>query len=415
MATETFITNPGIADRVEADVSGFQEYGYTFQRTLDQPDICGILKCTHSCTFTLEDILHSYHLWVDVHEKQLQPSVGPFIRTLVRITQGSPHVLKVVLNFDWKEDVNEDGKDVSMKIAHQIHMLVRNSMGAALFLSNLLIVLPEYVKVDDVKLAMEENVHVNYPSIHLIEQRDIIGGGQVRVQETHVEGEARKPITVEDYLNRKDDRISARISVLTRMCTVRYTPILYYLAIALKNDDCSKSTRMSKTISPPIVKSDPYILACVDKPANLFRIIMLSRDYDIVHRLIIVVRDETKQKRLATETDKFVKGLKDESNPKVMTIEETCWLFKEKCERGVVAIDLHEEALTLDKDSDDWKSALDTLHNAKAIIWGFESDGIPSTIDDLATDYVQIQTRTSLNLVAAMSVVLHRRWMDTNN
>ncbi|GFH57096.1 hypothetical protein CTEN210_13572 [Chaetoceros tenuissimus] len=413
MCTETFITNPGIADRVEADVSGFQEYEYTFQRTPDKTtEICGILKCTHSSTFTLQDILNTNHLWVDVHDQKLQPSVGPFIRTLVRITQGSPHVLKVVLNFDWKEDVTGDPKDVSRKIAHQIHMLVRNSMGAALFLSSLLIVLPEFVKVADVQLAM------NYPSIQLMEHSERINESEAKVRETPIEGESREPITVENYLDRKDDRVSARISVLTRMCTVRYTPILYYLALALKNEEYLPSTGMNKTTSQSIAKSDPYILACVDKPANLFRIIMLARDYDIVHRLVIVVRDEAKQKRLTTETDKFIKGLNDisiESMPKVLTIEETWLLFKKECEGSVVAVDLHEDALTLDQDSDDRKSALETLHHAKAIIWGFESDGIPSTIDDLATDYVQIQTRTSLNLVAAMSVVLHRRWMDAND
>lgn len=76
--------------------------------------------------------------------------------------------------------------------------------------------------------------------------------------------------------------------------------------------------------------------------------------------------------------------------PKVLTIEETCLLIKKEYGSGVVAVNLHEDALTLHEDNVEGKD----FAKCKVIIWGFESDGISS------------------NLVPAMVVVLHRRWIE---
>jgi len=58
-------------------------------------------------------------------------------------------------------------------------------------------------------------------------------------------------------------------------------------------------------------------------------------------------------------------------------------------------------------DDDDDQRFLDT---ANVIVWGFESDGIPSIIDKHITEYVQVQSRTSVNVIAAVSILLHVAW-----
>ena len=229
------------------------------------------------------------------------------------------------------------------------------------------------------------------------------------------EGRPSPPICIDNYISFDGSGdVSARVLVQTRMCTVRLTPILYYLARALRNE-CQVTPRYE---NKPVVQMQdqstplPLILACVDKVANLFRIIMLARDYKAQHKLVIVVRDERIQTRLTAEMTKFIAGLdptddRRDEIPRIETINGTVALLEKECSGEIVAVDLHPDALTLDEMND---GALSALRSAGAVIWGFEKDGIPDAIDEMAECYVQVRCRSSLNLVAAMSVVLHRGW-----
>ena len=115
---------------------------------------------------------------------------------------------------------------------------------------------------------------------------------------------------------------------------------------------------------------------------------------------------------------KFIAGLDPTDDcgdgiPRIETIEDIVVLLRRECSGAIVAVDLHADALTLDEPSDDQgvdMSALSALQSAGAVILGFEKDGIPGAIDSMADCYVQVRCRSSLNLVAAMSVVLHRAW-----
>ena len=78
-----------------------------------------------------------------------------------------------------------------------------------------------------------------------------------------------------------------------------------------------------------------------------------------------------------------------------------------------MAVDLHPNALTLDADGVDVDTiqdpmmALNLLTSCDVLIWGFEKDGIPAKLDVLSNEYVQVRCRSSLNIVAAMSIVMH--------
>ena len=83
---------------------------------------------------------------------------------------------------------------------------------------------------------------------------------------------------------------------------------------------------------------------------------------------------------------------------------------------SIVGIDLHPDALTLHGDyvpsnpptptNQTIPPALQTMRNADAIVFGYESTGIPETIADKLNGWVQIPSRSSINVVAAMSIVL---------
>lgn len=434
-AMETKITNPGIADRLEKDIGGFERYGFSFDsstRTFRAPPPPATSDAGGTCTCQVQH----QHLWVTIPAPALVPSVGPFLRTLVRISDGiDPQTLRVVVSFCWsEEDVDDQEGDVdaaaAARIAHHVHMIVRNSMSAALFLTSLSILLPCNVSVNQVRDAMDQNDDVNYPSVSLVDRVD----GQQNVDDVDSacgaaatananEGRPSPPVRIYDHVSFDDNgNVSARVLIQTRMCTVRLTPILYHLARALRNE-CNLVTSLGNSAVSAAQMNDnsihiPLILACVDKVANLFRIIMLARDYKSQHRLLLVVRDERIRTRLEAEMQKFIAGLDPTDDcgdgiPRIETIEDTVVLLRHECSGEIVAVDLHADALTLDEPSNNQgvdMSALSAVQSAGAVIWGFEKDGIPSAIDSMAGCYVQVRCRSSLNLVAAMSVVLHRAW-----
>ena len=421
---ETKITNPGIADRLEKDVAGFEQYGFSFDATTKvfrAPPPQASSRSSQSSPASCSN--NHQHLWVTIPKPALVASVGPFLRTLVRISDGvDPQTLRVVVSFCWSEDGDGDGgiASAAARIAHHVHMIVRNSMSAALFLTSLSILLPENMPVCQVRDAMRENEDVNYPTIALLERRTEDNNCDKKLLDgNHLadakEGLPSPPVCIDDYISFDGSGdVSARVLVQTRMCTVRLTPILYYLARALRNE-CQVTPRYE---NKPVVQMQdqstplPLILACVDKVANLFRIIMLARDYKAQHKLVIVVRDERIQTRLTAEMTKFIAGLdptddRRDEIPRIETINGTVALLEKECSGEIVAVDLHPDALTLDEMND---GALSALRSAGAVIWGFEKDGIPDVIDSMAECYVQVRCRSSLNLVAAMSVVLHRGW-----
>ena len=416
---ETKITNPGIADRLEKDVAGFERYGFSFDastKVFRAPPPQASLRSSQSSPTSCS--IHQQHLWVTIPKAALVASVGPFLRTLVRISDGvDPQTLRAVVSFCWSEDGDgdDDIASAAARIAHHVHMIVRNSMSAALFLTSLSILLPNNMPICRVRDAMRENEDVNYPTIALLERRVEDNNCDENHLADATEGRPSPPVCINDYVSFDgSDDVSARVLVQTRMCTVRLTPILYYLARALRKE-CQVTTRdENKPVAQIQDQSTPLplILACVDKVANLFRIIMLARDYKAQHNLIIVVRDDRIQARLTAEMTKFIAGLDPADDcgdgmPRIVTINGAVALLEKECSGEIVAVDLHPDALTLDETND---GALLALRSAGAVIWGFEKDGIPDAIDEMAECYVQVRCRSSLNLVAAMSVVLHRGW-----
>jgi hypothetical protein len=78
---------------------------------------------------------------------------------------------------------------------------------------------------------------------------------------------------------------------------------------------------------------------------------------------------------------------------------------------SIVGIDLHPSALTLDGYYRDTtvpiSAALHMVRNADAIIFGYESTGIPKVLADSLNGWVQIPSRSSINVVSAMSIILN--------
>jgi len=76
---------------------------------------------------------------------------------------------------------------------------------------------------------------------------------------------------------------------------------------------------------------------------------------------------------------------------------------------SMVAIDLHPSALNLDggyRETGPISPALHMIRSADAIVFGYESTGIPKVLADSVNGWVQIPSRSSINVVSAMSIIL---------
>ena len=447
MTCSTRISNPGIADRLAKDVSSFPaSLGFEFRKDDDDN---GVFVASQRCadnnsTIVMPPAVASLQIYVA--DASLVNSVGPFLRTLVRLCVNpiDPRSLQVIVligNCKMKTQKNDDNDncDASSRfIAHEIHMMIRNSMMAALFLLNLHVVLPRGTSRVKVLEKMKDNDDgcYEYPSVHLHDsdgdpnqwkgnnkrQPFEIDLGLVQ-ESTKAPPKVDKPISPDCLKNGcfDPDKHYIALDVTTRMCTVRLTPILYQLSQRLLGNVVTTTSLLelhaAKETSNHHEENLPLIVICLEKPANLYRILMLVRDYggiSSIGKQLLLVCDSNSVNRFDAAAQKFVVqsflNITEEGKiinrgncfPKVVSIEDTPKYLSSVA--SVVGIDLHEDAKTLRGNANE---ALQILSSAGAIVFGFESDGIPPAIHQMVSQYVQAESRTSINIVAAISIFLH--------
>lgn len=409
----TRISNKGIADRLKKDVVCFEAYGFEYKQREEDALFVARMDRTEKPLASVE---------IQVKDASLVSSIGPFLRALVRLCVDpiDPRSLRasVVIHECRKQDKIRS-------IAHEIHMLIRNSMGAALFL-DLHITIPPGMAKEKILDKMKDNDDgcYEYPSVILHDSdygeqdgRDpfIIDLGLLQ-ESPNIPPIVTKPLSKE-ALYEFDPKVHyLSLHVTTRMCTVRLTPLIYHLSQRLlrNNNNVAEQSDLQNSQN----QSHPLIVVCLEKVSNLYRILMLMRDYGgvlSIGKQLVLVCD-------VHSVDRFDSAAKDfvtknflplyESNtfehdrksifPKVISIENAS--IELALLSRVVGIDLHEDAKTLVAYDN---TAISILASAQAIVFGFESDGIPEKVNQCIFQYVQVQSRTSINVVAAVAIFLH--------
>ncbi len=501
----TLLTNPGIIDRLETDVADYlHPFGFRIERisasgACDRNDGGGgrAAFLIPRRSRTLQPI---GTIRLRVEEERLLPTVGPLLRTCVRLSHPgmSPMRLRAVVDCDFvlgEAAVNDDGanskrrrrvrsngredyygdadngendenaeslKAVARRMAHHVHMLVRNSMGSALCI-DLVVVLPRYPVKERmpplsshlVESVMQNNPDACYPSVRLL---------------------ARAVIEDSNVVDCGGDGLD--LTVRTRMCTVRHSPTVFRWLYSLSwspFDYRSPSCREAICPLKPQMHGSgegkafvPIVVACIEKVANLHRVLMLSHYLDETHsdntgirngnnrfdkghflesslslsNVVVVLpnnaggdgrRDEVRLREFEDAVNNFhevVVGAdrgRDGSHRPTFAHEEHAagiisYMIKQRYtvspsssppstrSPSIVGIDLHPSALTLDGDYRDTtvpiSPAVHMVRNADAIIFGYESTGIPKVLADSLNGWVQIPSRSSINVVAAMSIIL---------
>lgn len=470
---ETIIANPGIAERIEQDIGCFCHYGFAFRRDESGNGILvSPLVLPHSSPFA--------RLQITVSDVSLVASIGPFLRTLVRLCVHPIHPQSLLATVVIKESIGSSGSSSSRRripvrkevtraegdvsaarsVAHAIHMLIRNSMGAALFLC-LKVVLPggndadgkTVARRDEVLEYMQQNDDgcYEYPSVELCDHDEYIPVQPTNGTSDKDSGRQPFPIDlglVEEFkgappsitnplhqncLAGYDPRCHfIDLAVSTRMCTVRLTPLLYDLSQRLLlslAEGNSGISNLDQCRLCNIVKRSTMLMICLEKVSNLYRVLMLVRDYskDLFReceddalaeqpQLIIICKSDDGARRFDAEAQKFIaknfvnhtQGNRTDRTiwtPRVLSVAQAVeFVAKEVDPSPVVGFDLDDDAITLSESNSDAKRLLTT---AGAVLLGYESDGIPKQLEEKLTHYIQIDSRTSINVVAAFSILCH--------
>ncbi len=517
----TILTNPGIIDRLEKDIADYlSSFGFSLKRHVGGESGCNnntdvrcnamlvVPRCPNSyykpstdemfwskgCTTkgsnaansaampslsSGADPLGTLHL--TIHDASLLVTVGPLLRTFLRLSP--PHIhpiqLRAVIHCKFTLDALEKIDKMSLeqrldhlkiqkelnarRMSHHLHMLVRNSMGSALCLK-LVVVMPWYwrrkltceeegvivnggssqynqtkvpISENAVQMAMRDNPDACYPTIQLVEQCNTNG-------------------MIEDpSSNKNDERSSAalHLHVRTRMCTVRCQPLLFRWIYSWQETTIHHTWKLMLQSKPHRMERIPLVVACIEKVGNLHRILMLLHDHDekcrntnrasgrslssklvIILPMIAIEKKNETRRNFDDAIDNFYKVVIGEEQgrqhedgnksmrPTLVYEDDAADMISElaiRCQSSsspqsrpqFVGIDMHPDALTLNGDyatATPISPALQAIRHADAILFGYESTGIPNTISEqlLLNRWVQIPSRSSINVVAAMSIVL---------
>jgi hypothetical protein len=518
----TILTNPGIIDRLEQDIADYlSSFGFSLKRHRGGETGCKnninvrcnamlvVPRCPNSfyepstvaifrnkgCAadgsnaansaamlplLSEADPLRTLHLII--HDASLLVTVGPLLRTFLRLSPPHMHPmrLRAVIHCKFTLDALEKIDKMSLeqrldhlnrqeemnarRLTHHLHMLVRNSMGSALCVK-LVVVMPCYwrrkftceeeavmvnggssqynqtkipISENAVLMAMRDNPDACYPTIQLVEQCNTNG-------------------MIEDPSSNKNDERSPaalHLHVRTRMCTVRCQPLLFRWISSWQGATIHHTWKLTMHSKPHRLERFPLVVACIEKVGNLHRILMLLHDHDEKNRrntnrtserslstkLVIILPTTAIKKKNETRRnfddaiDNFYNVVlgeeqgsqheyeKKSMQPTLVHEDDAADMISElaiRCQLSsspqsqpqFVGIDLHPDALTLYGDyatATPISPALQTIRQADAILFGYESTGIPNTISEqlLLNSWVQIPSRSSINVVAAMSIVL---------
>lgn len=404
----TVLTHTGITARLREDVTSYD--GFTLFEIREEGGVLVRESLPRRASYASPYVVT---IVIVVNDLDLIATIGPFVRTLVRLmTRVDARRIRVVVDLC--------GIPLHGRTRNVPHKLVRNSMGAALFL-DITVRLPSSAAPFSVD---ESGVRDTYPTIRVVRR---------------VEADASVPFR--PRLTQRCDRLGHEMGVLVprgtlrgfdpnrhyleftirgRMSTVCLTPVLFQLSNLLMttiddDEDSNEDSDDSCTISDGVGNARHVV--CVEKVPNLHRVMSLFDTYGRISDLIICTRPSLamrfaeivkndvrimREKRASSSTCDVV--------PPVWTIERAQRTLSEMRDTGstrIVEFDLHERAMTLCSSQRESVAARALRSARSCIIWGFESDGIPKSMtrdDDMR---IQIESRSSLNLVASLSIALH--------
>jgi hypothetical protein len=169
--------------------------------------------------------------------------------------------------------------------------------------------------------------------------------------------------------------------------TNKYSPVIYQFISYHKNNIIPIK---NKSYYNP---ENRIFIMCIEKISNIHRIHHLMEQYKIDNINICLPPKSN------DNYDGIIRNCLD-YKIKYYEFENILNLIKTNFYKNKIAVDLHKDAISLE-----YNKYVEEL-NDSIIIFGFELGGIPKEFSELCNLKVQINSRKSINVVAALSIIL---------
>ena len=132
---------------------------------------------------------------------------------------------------------------------------------------------------------------------------------------------------------------------------------------------------------------------CIEKISNIHRIHQLMEYYNI-DNIVICLPDQSQSNY------EGIVNYCNEYKIKYYDINNILNIIGKSNKKNILAVDIHKDAISLE-----YGKELKELDDS-IIVFGYELSGIPKVLLELATKFIQIESRKSINVVAVLSIIL---------
>jgi len=308
---------------------------------------------------------------INNYEKSYQ--MGSFIRTIVSLlTKIDPNKMMIIIDLS----SYKDSKNINIR--RIIDQLIYVSTSSVI-LTNVFLVLPNIILNNKLyKKQQRENVLAN--GITIIDS-EYLSNVLNKYTEFNISYKNNNHNIFKNFDSTKNYlSFEFEENVFTNM----YTPIIYQLS-------------SYSNINIPLIKSNKnqIFIMCIEKISNIHRIHHLIKYHNIDNIIVCLPeKNQSNYEGIVNYCNEYKIKYYDINN--ILNIIDKS---KNK-NQNIIAVDIHKDAISLE-----YNKPMHELDDS-IIIFGYELSGIPKVLLELATKYIQIESRKSINVVAVLSIIL---------
>jgi hypothetical protein len=323
---------------------------------------------------------------INNYEKCYQ--IGAFIRTIVALLT-KIHTNKIMIIIDMSSYNNIGNINIRRIIDKLIYVST-----SSVILTNVFLVLPNVVLNNKLFLKQKkQNLLANGITIIDIPYMNKLIDNYTEFDIT-LNGKKIKHNLFNKFNSTKNYiSVTYEENVFTNM----YSPIIYQLASynleTLQTLSTKKVSKLYDKVEESIQSNKRLFVMCIEKISNIHRIDQLM-EYYCLDNIIICLPPKSND-----NYEGIVKYCQ-EYDIKYYEYDQVLKIISESDYKNIVAVDMHKEAISIE-----YNKSIDEL-NDSILIFGYELSGIPKEFLELSKTYIQIESRKSVNVVAALSIIL---------
>ena len=322
---------------------------------------------------------------INNYEKCYQ--IGAFIRTIVALLT-KIHTNKIMIIIDMSSYNNIGNINIRRIIDKLIYVST-----SSVILTNVFLVLPNVVLNNKLFLKQKkQNLLANGITIIDIPNMNKLIDNYTEFDITLIDKRIKHNIFNKFNSTKNYISVTYEENVFTNM----YSPIIYQLASYNLSTYNLTTLETDKEINHKLESLQSIkrlFVMCIEKISNIHRIDQLM-EYYCLDNIIICLPTKSND-----NYDGIVKYCQ-EYNIKYYEYDQVLKILRESNYKNIVAVDMHKEAIKIE-----YNKSIDEL-NDSILIFGYELSGIPKEFIELSKTYIQIESRKSVNVVAALSIIL---------